>query len=372
MPVRINAGMINTTFVDSLNRTWGPDRFFTGGTPFNVSASCPELGKDALLYCTERYGQSTYRFRVNVNQRYTINIHFAEFVYQIPGVRTFNVSVNNRTVASNLDLYATAGYRKPYVLRIRGVLATTVNPFITIKFMNIKENAKVAGIEIVRWRKVETPSPVTKKVPTKAPVRDIKPAPVPAPVGPPAPVSLRLDPPLRINAGATANWTDPISKVVWLSDRYFANGLTYGTMNCTDPIEGTDLDPLFCTERFFPTGSVGTVAGSYMIPMKNGTYTVKLVFAETFFKLSGNRTFGVTMQGKVVTQNFDIISLAGPNNAVVLSRSVTVNPTEPGISIEFIGGTNNPKINAIQITKPNVGLFDLGGSIPPVITKNEV
>jgi len=80
---------------------------------------------------------------------YTIEIDFAELFVQGPGKRVMKITSGDNVLADNLDLFAVAGFAKPYKLQakvdhqddaLRGPLAIT--------FTGIKDNAKFNAIHI--------------------------------------------------------------------------------------------------------------------------------------------------------------------------------------------------------------------------------
>jgi Malectin domain len=331
-PIRINCGS-STNTVDKFGNTWIPDPDITlnqYGTSLVYSncSSDPNIDVivgtdlDAIL-CSERYyttPRGGYNIKVD-NGVYTVELLFAELYYKAPGQRVFNVSVQDTVIAPNLDVFVKAGYN--------GALSIKTNVTVTGEFLNIaliasKEYAKINGIYI---------SPINMP-----------------------PVPARLAPPVRINAGATINWTDPVSKVVWGADRFFTGGNIYGNNTCLNSIDGTQLDALVCSERFF-SSSIGISNGKYVIPMRTGTYVLKLLFAEVLFD-SGTRVFNVMVQGKQIITKLDIASLVGKNSAFIISRSVTVAPTDAGIVIEFFNVQENAKINAIEVLRPRSGSLE--------------
>ena len=69
----------------------------------------------------------------------------------------------------------------------------------------------------------------------------------------------------------------------------------------TNNIKGTTLTPVFRTYRY------GGNTMAYRIEVPNGTYKVKLMFAETKWKAIGKRAFNVAIEGVTVLGNHDDI-----------------------------------------------------------------
>jgi len=145
-------------------------------------------------------------------------------------------------------------------------------------------------------------------------------------------------PAIRINAGATAPYTDPRGNV-WLPDQGFTSGKMVDRGQAE--ITGTDNPVIYRTEHF------GMSVFSYPVP--NGKYTVKLHFAETFPKVTekGQRVFTMNVEGNYL-KAFDVVEKAGaPRKAWVETVSVTV--TDGQLDITFTPMVQNPEINAIEI-----------------------
>jgi hypothetical protein len=100
---------------------------------------------------------------------------------------------------------------------------------------------------------------------------------------------------------------------------------------------------VFNTERYG--------AMTYTIPNLTAgrSYTVTLYFAETFLTAAGQRLFSVSINGATVLSNFDLYASAGGANRAI-ARSFTTTANSSGqVVIQFISGTENPKINAITV-----------------------
>ena len=100
------------------------------------------------IYETERYSMSAYKFTLP-NGKYTVRLHFAETFEGITGdgQRVFSVSINDKTVLKDLDLYKEAGGpQKPLVKEFKNVAVT--NKELVIGFTSNIENPEINGIEI--------------------------------------------------------------------------------------------------------------------------------------------------------------------------------------------------------------------------------
>lgn len=170
----------------------------------------------------------------------------------------------------------------------------------------------------------------------------------PATTGTVSTVSAVLPTTVRINTGGP-NFVDSTGQT-WNADTGFNTGTT---TSYTTTVTGTTEPTLFKTERYDgPTAP----ELQYTLGLQNGSYTVRLYFAETYTgaQSTGARVFDVYTQGQLAFANVDIFTQAGgANKALVLSAPATV--TNNQITIQFIHKVQNPKINAIEIIPAGSG-----------------
>jgi hypothetical protein len=83
----------------------------------------------------------------------------------------------------------------------------------------------------------------------------------------------------------------------------------------------------------------------------NGTYTVRLKFAEIFFTQAGQRVFHVDINNLRRLTNFDVVQAAG-GAFRALDQTFSVTVTNGQIAIDLIPVVSAPKVNAIEITSP--------------------
>jgi hypothetical protein len=130
-----------------------------------------------------------------------------------------------------------------------------------------------------------------------------------------------------------------------LADTGYTNGhrSTY-----TRSVSGTADDLLYQTRRYADNDPNGAEL-AYEFPLRNGTYTVRLHFAELRRESlnAGARVFDVEAQGRVVINNLDVYSEAGPKAA--LSKTVRVAVTNGRLRLRFPRETGNAYVAAIEI-----------------------
>ena len=134
---------------------------------------------------------------------------------------------------------------------------------------------------------------------------------------------------LRIDAGG-GGVTESSGKV-WQADRGFTGGTTSGNSD------------LYASQR---SGNF-----SYSLPIKSGTYKVKLLFRETEHASAGGRKFDVVAERKTVLNDFDIAAAVGMNTNV--SKTVTVNVSDGRLNLWFQSGSDDAILSGIEV-KPFV------------------
>ena len=290
--LRLNAGG------GQLTTSTGPftaDQYAAGGAVFSTDQAIANTADDAL-YQTERYGTFTYNLPVP-NGQYTVKLHFAELYWNTAGQRVFDVAAEGSPVLSAYDIAKKVG---PLTATTETFPVTVTDGQLTLAFApgaGGVDQPKVAAIEVLAA----------------------------------APTAV-----LRLKAGGDALNT---SFGRFAADQYFAGGRDFAT---NQPIAGTEDDALYQTERY---GSF-----LYSLPVPNGTYTVKLHFAELYWSAPGQRVFNVTAENTTVLQAYDIVRKVGPLTATTESFSVTV--TDGVLSLAFAPGAtgvDQPKVSAIEV-----------------------
>jgi len=103
------------------------------------------------VYKTERYGASfSYVFpklSTSPTNVYVVRLHFAEYMFNAPGKRYFNVIINGQTALSNYDVFAAAGGQYRAAVESFSTSADASGK-ITINFVKGTNSAEIKGIEI--------------------------------------------------------------------------------------------------------------------------------------------------------------------------------------------------------------------------------
>lgn len=163
---------------------------------------------------------------------------------------------------------------------------------------------------------------------------------------------------VRIIAGYSRNAYVDHSGKVWEGDRYFTGGTTETTPG------------RFIFRTLDPTLYQSYRAGdfSYNIPLKSGTYELRLYFAELFFgpdSYSGggeaSRIFSVELNGKPLLHDLDVICGAHGDNTAYVRDFKDVSPEPDGyLHCQFVSLRDDPMLSALEV------LPGIPGKIHPI------
>ncbi|MEZ4520678.1 MAG: malectin domain-containing carbohydrate-binding protein [Thermomicrobiales bacterium] len=184
-----------------------------------------------------------------------------------------------------------------------------------------------------------SPTPTATVAPTVTPTSTVAPT-QPASTPSPTPSATAAQPGqsvVRVNVGGPA-LTDSRG-LAWQADSGSSGGGTYAV---NSSIAGTADDGLYASERW---GEF-----SYSIPLENGSYDVRLLFAEIWFSYPGQRMFNVSLNGARVLTDFDILSETAPMTA--LDKHVPVNVTGGVLQIAIArGAVDYPKLSGFEVIR---------------------
>ncbi len=132
----------------------------------------------------------------------------------------------------------------------------------------------------------------------------------------------------------------------FVADTDFSGGGTYSTNSTVSTAGVSNPAPAVV----YQSARQGTF--TYTVPgfAANSTHTVRLHFAELYFSTQGSREFNVSINGKQVLTNFDIVAAAGGGlKAIVENFSATANGSGQ-IVVSFTNGSvNQPMANGIEV-----------------------
>ena len=170
-------------------------------------------------------------------------------------------------------------------------------------------------------------------------------------------VGLPVGEEVHILAGATRKYVDHAGKV-WNPDTYFSGG--NGVQSAIQHIWRTQ-DPII-----YRSSRQGEF--SYNIPLKPGTYELRLHFAETLYGPEnsggggeGSRTMTVSVNGQPLLRDFDVLADAGGERTAEVKVFPDISPGSDGqLHLSFSGRNGSAMLSAIEI------LPEVRGQIRPV------
>ncbi|KAJ0980484.1 hypothetical protein J5N97_008739 [Dioscorea zingiberensis] len=145
--VSINAGGMASLAPCGSNE-FQKDEFFDGGDVVTTDARVGD-GEWVPLYQSARVGNFTYKFGNLAAGDYLVDLHFAEIVFTSgpPGLRKFDVFIQEEKVVSGLDIYAEVGPNQPLI--VHDVKASvTMMEGLFIRFEGVVGMPIVSGISI--------------------------------------------------------------------------------------------------------------------------------------------------------------------------------------------------------------------------------
>ena len=185
------------------------------------------------------------------------------------------------------------------------------------------------------------------------------------PAAPPAPMAMTPNQEVHILAGYSGgSWVDAAGRR-WQSDRYYQGGVAL-------PGPG-ELTPSPPERRLFQTMRQARRAGNlpdedgmfaYDIPMKAGTYELRLYFADPIRQspqlqdkqdAQNLRHFDVAVNGQHVLKRIDVVADSG-SSAVDVRAFRDIQPAPDGrVHLEFTPNPNQPFLNALELVPSRAG-----------------
>ena len=133
-------------------QTWEADiNYRIGNVKLDVQNPKSDVAgtDDDILYQTYLSSNANYdeiKYEIPLaNGNYMIRMHHVENVWQAPGLRVFNVSIENELKYSFLDIFKEVGYRAAIV---KDYETTVTDGVLSIKFNPSADRLAIAGLEI--------------------------------------------------------------------------------------------------------------------------------------------------------------------------------------------------------------------------------
>ena len=307
-------------YVDRSGRTWGPDRFFSGGNVLVRPSERIFRTLDPDIYRHLRSGDFRYDIPLQPGN-YELHLFFAEtgladFISAESsgeGQRVFRVSANGNPILTAFDVVADAAGSNIADERVFRNISPAADGFLHLSFNSMRSTAMLSGIEVL-------------------------------------PVSAGKARPVRIRAGWTSSWQDSAGQE-WQSDSYFLGG--NALVRTTNPAQGSNsIAPdmaLYASERW---GHF-----SYAVPVAEGRYRVTLKFCEGHYGKRntgtggpGSRVFDVYCNGVALLRGFDIMKEAGGEGRPIDRSFSAIRPNAQGkILLTFVPVAGMACVNGIEV-----------------------
>jgi hypothetical protein len=307
-------------YVDRSGRTWGPDRFFSGGNVLVRPSERIFRTLDPDIYRRLRSGDFRYDIPLRPGN-YELHLFFAEtgladFISAESsgeGQRLFRVSANGNPILTAFDVVADADGSNIADERVFRNISPAADGFLHLSFTSMRSTAMLSGVEVL-------------------------------------PASARKAKPVRIRAGWTSPWQDSAGQV-WQADSYFLGG--NALVRTTNPAQGSNSNaqdiPLFASERW---GHF-----SYAVPVAEGRYRVTLKFCEGHYGKRntgtggpGSRVFDVYCNGVALLRGFDITQEAGGEGRPIDRTFSAIRPNAQGkILLTFVPVAGMACVNGIEV-----------------------
>jgi hypothetical protein len=307
--IKIASGFSAPTFLDAAGATWLGDRYFTGGAVFSRTDSQILRTFDQTLYQTGRRGSFSYAIPLQQGV-YELHLHFAE-VFFAPTVggdtqRTFTVSINGVPALVGFDIAKDAGGTHIADERVFKDVSPGIDGLLRLDFSANRSEALLNGIEVLPGNR-----------------------------GKMLPVRIRC---------SNRSYVDMDGRL-WKADRYFSGGRI---AERPDVIQA----PGFGAFSSYRTGNF-----NYAIPVPDGQYQIRLLFAEPVFgrELSpdsgaGRRVFDIYCNGRTLASGLDIFREAGGAYRVIEKTLRNVTPDAQGkILLSFVPVKNYSVLLAIEV-----------------------
>ena len=306
------------SYMDRNGGTWGPDRFFSGGSVVVRPSERIFRTLDPDIYRHVRQGDFQYDIPLAPGF-YELHLHFAEtglsdFISAESsgeGQRLFRVSANGTRILDFFDVVADANGSNVSDERVFSNISPAQDGFLHLGFTSIRGTAMLCGIELL-------------------------------------PVDAGKVMPVRIRAGWPASWQDAAGQQ-WQGDSHFLGG--NALVRSTNPARDNDSADvgLYASERW---GHF-----SYAVPVADGRYRVKLKFCEGHYGRHntgigglGSRVFDVYCNGVALLRDFDIYKEAGREGRPIERTFSGIRPTAQGkIVLTFVPVKGMACVNGIEI-----------------------
>ena len=173
---------------------------------------------------------------------------------------------------------------------------------------------------------------------------------------------------LRIHSGSETSFTDGNGDLWYADVSYRSLGKFTNTNTITNTNTGGTGDEALYQQYGRTYGS--SIGPSYVLPIANGSYTVKLHYAEPTFTAAGSRTFDVAIEGSTVETDFDIFATAGATNQALVMTYTAQVVSDGELNIVFTDVIDKAVVCAVEvIDEAGMGSSTIAGNYRPFAVK---
>jgi hypothetical protein len=147
-----------------------------------------------------------------------------------------------------------------------------------------------------------------------------------------------------VTSGVQINCGGP-AVAPFIADADFAGGGTISHTNAINLSGVTNPAPM----AVYQTARTGNFSYTLSGFTPGSSHTVRLHFAETYFKTTGSRTFNVSINGVTVLTNFDILATAGAMNKAVIEQFTEPASSSGNYVVTFTSAINQSLLSGIEI-----------------------
>lgn len=275
------------------------------------------------LFQTERNGEE-FTLEVPVpNGTYTVKTFHNELYFGQAGAsakqgrRVFDILLEGIPVKENLDLFV-ENNNQPLVLTFEAIVVTDGN--LKLGMSASTNRASISGLAIFSERNSSIPTSEYEEKPLIE--------------------SVELDPFMRLKTGYYKN-------VQYEGEEFIAD-YNLGYFSTSSTYTNTDAS----SELLFQKERNGEVL-NYSIPVPNGSYTIKTYHNELYHDhrgpdaKAGNRVFDISLEDKLVKDDFDIFVENNNEPTILTFENVLVN--DGVLNLGMVASTNRASISALAI-----------------------
>ncbi|AEL24539.1 malectin domain-containing carbohydrate-binding protein [Cyclobacterium marinum] len=295
---------------------------FIKSTGVNVATKAS--GSDEVIFQTEMFNKNL-KFEIPLeNGVYNISTYHNEMYfgndgkYERAGLRVFDISIEGNIVKKDFDIFLESKNQETE-LTFKSIEIT--DGVLDLELNASSNNSLISGIAIV---------------PVGSAIIEIPSVEVPDSSDKPAGMAIHLN----------TSYKDAVT----FQNTVFETGTDYikTSKSNTSTNSSASNDKIFQAERYAATLD-------FLIPVENGTYTVKTYHNELYFGKGGStarvgkRVFDIFLEDNLVMENFDIFSYNNNQQTILTFEGIKV--VDGALDLSLIASSNNASISGISIIK---------------------